>query len=530
MSNIYLTAFGTFGSPNGFTQSILLTSNQNTNEVKIKDFDLNSNAIELFGDSQLYAIRKEIINNRLAISYATYTYAKEKTSDRRGTFIGSALTFEKEIADENIITSTLNEFHQKLVADNTENQRLKVIHSNEFKVNKPQNFDKLGYNTRLIPRISATQSKNTLLVYASTDNNNLRNLFQKSLDLLDKYDSILFTRNKEVAEFVMNRGIFSVIQKGDFDQEIAKIEAERKKRIQDLIAQYQKNIENINSDKEKKINSKMEDIQKNEKKHQENANKINQAKDNLRKIETAYSQNIQEINSIIKHLQTGNLFIDDAKKQFSAINQKLKETLRQYDISLYISNMSSPTTAQVPPHQGRKTFEDTWSEDYSNNHKFQKDEIDKKKVLGCIAIISIILLGLSSLYFGSKILKDIVKSFFSSNSSITEQVYVPNTTYHPTEEEENTTSPYDNNNTILDFLNENDTKLVNKNLEINKHNINEVVKIIFKENPNDIGLPYQNREQEYSNLLFEQNRESFEIKSSYTNDTILISSLNRIPK
>lgn len=192
--------------------------------------------------------------------------------------------------------------------------------------------------------------------------------------------------------------------------------------------------------------------------------------------------------------------------------------------------MSSPTTAQVPPHQGRKTFEDTWSEDYSNNHKFQKDEIDKKKVLGCIAIISIILLGLSSLYFGSKILKDIVKSFFSSNSSITEQVYVPNTTYHPTEEEENTTSPYDNDNTILDFLNENDTKLVNKNLEINKHNINEVVKIIFKENPNDIGLPYQNREQEYSNLLFEQNRESFEIKSSYTNDTILISSLNRIPK
>lgn len=123
-----------------------------------------------------------------------------------------------------------------------------------------------------------------------------------------------------------------------------------------------------------------------------------------------------------------------------------------------------------------------------------------------------------------------MKSFFSSNSSITEQVYVPNTTYHPTEEEENTTSPYDNNNTILDFLNENDTKLVNKNLEINKHNINEVVKIIFKENPNDIGLPYQNREQEYSNLLFEQNRESFEIKSSYTNDTILISSLNRIPK
>lgn len=427
MSNICLTAFGTFGSPNGFTQSIFLTSNQNTKGGEIKDFDLNSNAIELFGDSQLYAIRKEIINNHLAISYATYTYAKEKTSDRRGTFIGSALTFEKEIADENIIISTLNEFHQKLVGDNTENQRLKVIHSNEFKVHKPQNFDKLGYNTRLIPRISATQSKNTLLVYASTDSNNLRNLFQKSLDLLEKYDSILFTQNKEVAGFVMNRGIFSVIQKGDFDQEIAKIEAERKKRIQDLIAHYQKNIESIKSDKEKKIKSKKEDIQKNEEKHQENANKINKAKDNLRKIETTYSQNIQEINSIINHLQNGKLFIDEAKKQFSEVNQKLKETLRQYDISLYISNMSSPTTTRVSHHQNRNTFEDTWGVNYKEDEYNDKPHRKKNKtsmkfiLLGTTLLFFILLL--ISLFFNYKLYQN--NKLYKSSS----QQYIPPTSY-----------------------------------------------------------------------------------------------------
>lgn len=419
MSNIYLTAFGTFGSQNDFTQSIFLSLNKNANEVKIKSFDLNSNAIELFGDSQLFAIRKEIINNRLALSYATYTYTKERNSDRRGTFIGSALTFEKEIADENLIISTLNKFHQKLVVDNTENQRLKVIHSNEFKVNKPQNFDKLGYNTRLIPRISENQNKKTLLVYASTDHNSLRNLFQKSLDLLEKYDNILFTQNKEVAEFVMNRGIFSVIQKGDFDQEITKIETERKKRIQDLIAHYQKEIQNLNSDKEKKINSKKEDIQNNEKKHQENTIKINQAKDNLRKIESAYSQNIQEINGIIHHLQNGKLFIDDAKKHFGEGNQKLKETLRQYDISLYIGSISSPKTTQIPHHQDRNTLEVNYREyEYKDKSHRKKSKSYTKIILFGTTLLFFTLL-LVSLFFNYKLYQD--NKLYKSSS----QQYIP---------------------------------------------------------------------------------------------------------
>ena len=86
MSEIHLIAFGTFGNPHGFRQSVVL-GNKSILEG-VSTFDINTNAMMLFPDSSLYAIRGEIINGRKVVSYSKYSFAKERNSGRNGTFIG----------------------------------------------------------------------------------------------------------------------------------------------------------------------------------------------------------------------------------------------------------------------------------------------------------------------------------------------------------------------------------------------------------------------------------------------------------
>jgi hypothetical protein len=135
--NIYLLAFGTFGNPYGFRQSFLKFGNENIAK-SIKTFDLNTNAIKLFKNSTMYSIRKEIANGLSSIAYSKYTFAKEKNSDRGGTFIGSSIIFTNEIAEENLTINKLNEFHKILINRNIVDETIIVNHSDNFSVELPQ--------------------------------------------------------------------------------------------------------------------------------------------------------------------------------------------------------------------------------------------------------------------------------------------------------------------------------------------------------------------------------------------------------
>ena len=140
MSNISLIAFGTFGNPNGFTQTFF-----SGNPVKgIKAFDIRG-SILVYPKSKLYSIRKEYKDGYNMIAYAIYTYAQEPTSARGGSFIGSSIMFVGKIAEENIIIQNLNEFHQNLIQKNVKDDTIIVNHSDKFDVKecKPKDFDKI---------------------------------------------------------------------------------------------------------------------------------------------------------------------------------------------------------------------------------------------------------------------------------------------------------------------------------------------------------------------------------------------------
>jgi hypothetical protein len=63
----------------------------------LKSFDLNTNAITIYPQANLYSIRKEVANGAKALSYTQYSFAREQHSDRGGTFIGSSITFSTPI-------------------------------------------------------------------------------------------------------------------------------------------------------------------------------------------------------------------------------------------------------------------------------------------------------------------------------------------------------------------------------------------------------------------------------------------------
>ncbi|MBK9564530.1 MAG: hypothetical protein IPO37_04900 [Saprospiraceae bacterium] len=73
MKNINLIAFGTFGSPNGFTQTFFSGS-----LIKgIRAFDIRG-GIKIFPQSTVYSIRKESIESSNILSYSIYTFAKKQ--------------------------------------------------------------------------------------------------------------------------------------------------------------------------------------------------------------------------------------------------------------------------------------------------------------------------------------------------------------------------------------------------------------------------------------------------------------------
>src|SRR5690606_39978120 len=93
-SSISYTIFGTFGNPNGFTQS---TSGP---IQSIRKFDLNTTAIQLFDSTvAMYALRKEIVGRDMVISLAKYSYTAERESSRGGTFVGASIVMSNGISD-----------------------------------------------------------------------------------------------------------------------------------------------------------------------------------------------------------------------------------------------------------------------------------------------------------------------------------------------------------------------------------------------------------------------------------------------
>lgn len=322
MRNTYLFGFATFGHPNDYRQSPFKFDDESIAK-NVRIFDL-SNAIKVFPDTTLFSIRKENTNGIPGVSYSIYTYAKEMTSTREGTFIGSSLLYTKEIADENITVGKLNEFHAILVRQNTYNAILKVNHSKDFRHSKEflSDFEKIEFNLNpIIDLENFSFSNKNLVVFSRIDTNTLTSNFKKSLLLLNKFDNVFFTDNREIIEYCRNRNIYLITDESGFEKEIENIKLENQQKVTKYTSDIENEIQKLEDDRNRTLNDFRQQIEQNEKSHQENENKIRESKNELEKINQFYREFSNKIKDLANQLKSGRK-LDDVKLVYNE-NKKI---------------------------------------------------------------------------------------------------------------------------------------------------------------------------------------------------------------
>lgn len=524
-SHTYLIAFGTFGNPNGFKQTFFGESDKElgtNNELakKVKTFDLNTNAIRLFPNSKIYAIRKEYVAGYNAIAYSKYTFAKEQNSERSGTFIGSSVLYTDKIGEENITINQLDEYHSNLISKYVKNNVITVNHSDKLIVNKPKDFENIECNFRKIENLNfIANSGKSLVVYTSTAIEVLSELFRKSIDLLNVYDTIYFTGSEEVARFVRQKNIFKCIQnvsgKLDFDQEIQNLIEERKRKRDQSISDFEQEVRRLKEDRLSTIKDYQLQIDQSIKVHQENDLKINQSKKDLETIKKFYEEFTTKAHDLVNQLKSGKN-LDDVKQLYNENKDRFIEGLNTLKRPDYISKLpkNKPKVPYKPENQTRKT---------EKRPRKQRNVIDESKynkgftfnMFKYISIVLFVLLILSWIFFVYKI-ADL------QESEIQNRVVTVQTPPLQVEEKLTARSLQPLNPISNSELNENDFRLVAKKLNYNTR-IEEVVKIIFNMNPSDIKSHYDGQDSIYSKHLFDLNKDCFENREGilyFSRDTL----------
>ncbi|SFI50687.1 hypothetical protein [Halpernia frigidisoli] len=508
--NIYLIAFGTFGNPNGFRQSPFIAKDQ-TVFKSIKTFDLNTNAIKLFPGNKLYSIRKETLNGSKTVAYSVYTFAKEQNSDRGGTFIGSSLLFANEIPAENLTLSKLNEFHQILTSKNTENDVILVDHSDNFSAVIPQDFDKLIFDLKDFDDLTNFNFNNKfLVVFCETSPNKLNTYLKESLKLLNNYDTIYFTDSEEIAKFVNEKGIYKLIQnvgnQRDFEDELQQFKLEKKKLVENQILEFEKERQNLESDKKKQLAELQEQLLNNQRSQEENLNKINASKTAVSEIGENYAKFSAVINESISLLKANHKienvrqFYEENKKQFieNLKNGKEVSSFKMIAFSdLKVKTDLKNTIESLPK----------WTE--GNNYPKSSGE---KKTKSKYNIYKIIAFSSLLLWIGGLIY------FLGINNKkadlASKKVNIYDSIYSEINAKNDLSSKL--NPIPDDSLSKVEYKDLAKKFK-ESLKIDEIADIIFSQNPDVVKKYYQFQKKDYKDLLFKKNMKSFYVKG---NDTL----------
>ncbi|MDN3692095.1 hypothetical protein QWZ06_07400 [Chryseobacterium tructae] len=397
MDNTYFfSAFGTFGNPNGFRQTFFLGGTKAIAQ-EMRTFDLKTDAIQLFPQSSIYSIRKDYAGGCNLISYSVYTFAKEQTSDRGGTFIGSSLIFVNKISSEGLIINALNDFQNSLEKNNLSGGTITVNHSDQFSIQKPKDFDKIGFNIREVEELNFAQSSNKyLVVYCETNPAQLQKFFNKALDLLNVYDTIYFTQSHEIGEFVKQKDIFKIIDADGFKKELDLLEEERLRILQSTISDLEKEREGLKEEKTQLLEDLNRQISQNEKRHQENESKISESKNGIQVITKEYDQYSGKIEEVI-HLLTSNGKVEAAKKRHQENKRSFADIIRQ---NKNIESLSSLSSAQgrVQGAKENQPYANGLSGFHSSGRPREKEfRLDGFKV--ATLVLSLVLIGALILCF-----------------------------------------------------------------------------------------------------------------------------------
>ncbi len=513
MRNTYLFGFATFGHPNDYRQSPFKFDDESIAK-NVRIFDL-SNAIKVFPDTTLFSIRKENINGIPGVSYSIYTYAKEMTSTREGTFIGSSILFTKEIADENITVGKLNEFHATLVRENTNKAILKVNHSKDFNHSKEflSDFEKIAFNlSPIIDLEYLSFSNKNLVVFSRIDANTLTSHFKKSLLLLNKFDNVYFSDNREIVEYCRNRNIYLLTDENGFENEIENIKLENQRKIINYTSDFEKEIQKLEEDRNRTINDFKQQIEQNEKSHQDNENKIRESKNELEKINQFYSDFSFKIKDLANQLKSGRklddvkLIYNENKKIFinSIIQLKRPDFINKLPKTIAKSNLRIEPQNQEYQNVQSRSIKNEESEEY---------RIDIFKVASFVLFLLLIGTWLYFLFFKSNVEQKSIRVPQQEVSSVTE----PEDKQLTANIQDTELNPKPNKE-----LSENDYRIVAKKIKYSTK-LDDIVKVIFTNNPADIANKYKGQEELYSKLIIELNTNCFEEKDGiflFVKDTL----------
>lgn len=493
MENVYVYAFATFGHPSDFQQDCLLPV-KNKLPFKIKLFEL-THAIKVFPKSKLHSIRFEKINGEIYISYSIYTYTKELLSDRDGTFIGSSIIFSNEIPDENIAIASLTKFHNILIDQNVKDDRLLINHLKDFRLTTAiaEDFNKKDFNvTKLDSKLELSNS-NTSLVIWSKDNDLWKN-YKKVIQLFEKYDTIYFTESKEIADFARSRGIYKTISETSFDNEINTLIEERKRKKEQSISEFKREVQRINEHKDQTIQEFKNQIEQNERTHLENDRKLKESKDDINKIRQFYDHFLNQTNGLINQLSHNNGKLEEVKQ----IHNSNKILFNNEITDLKKPTYKTTTIAKPKPKGNLHTEHQRQDFEHRSGHirREEEEKANKIDIFKVSTFVLAFLLIVTLVYF----------LFFKSNTeNETEVIQNQDQIQTPIEK----TELEDLNPISNSILTENDYRIVVKNLKPNMM-LDDVVKVIFNKNPTEISNIYSGQEAIYSKHLLECNKQCFE--------------------
>ena len=515
MENVYVYAFATFGHPSDFQQACILPV-KNKLPHKIKLFEL-THAIKVFPKSNLHSLRFERINGVIYISYSIYTYTKELLSDRDGTFIGSSILFSNEIPDESLVIENLIQFHNILTSKNIKDDRLLINHLKDFTLPKSifDDFNQKDFNvTKLDSKLELSNSNSSLVIWSN--DNNLGKNYKKAIQLFEKYDTIYFTENKEIAEFARSRGIYKTIDETGFDNEINTLIEEKKRKREQSISEFEREVQRINEDKNQTIQEFKNQIEQSERTHNENDRKLKESKEDINKIGQFYDDFLNKTKNLINQLRHNNGKLEEVKQIHNSNKILFNNGISDLKKPNYTTTISKPKPkGNLHAEHQRQEFENRSG--HRRREEREEDKVYKIDIYKIATLILAFLLIITWVYFlffksNSENETEIIQNQEQVNTLPQEQEQIP---VEKTKLED--LKPISNS-----ILNDNDYRIVAINLKLNMK-LDDVVKVIFNKNPTEISSIYSGQEAIYSKHLLERNMQCFEEKEGiyyFTKDTL----------
>lgn len=524
--NISLSIFGTFGNPNGFTQTVAGEINN------IKKYDLNPTAIQLFkSTAEMYALRKETVGSIPVISFMKYSYASEQGSSRGGTFVGASVINGNGTASIAFVVSVLNELHKNLISSsaNLKDGVIMVKHSDEFVIKDPDATN-LHVDATNISDIDFTEKNKNSVVF--TDLKNIHHTFSNGIDLLNEYDTIYFTNDKEVAAYVQKKGLYELIQEvGDikqFTEKLQEVESQKISRQKEVGERVLKEIDILTKEKNSFVKNHQENIDKNKEIHRKNAEKIADAERNLGTYRISFDQQATRLKELHNKLISRNLKQSERtliEKEINDLKASFDREKRSFSKPARLDSFSEPvrTTSGI----SQKRFSDTWNDHDEDRYKRKgkSNGFSPKELLLIFGFVALLGIGGFTVWY----------FFFKSESvSVSQDMEdYSNVTNETSSSEESATAikliPEPTGVLSID-----DTrKTVDKQFPSDKlpMPVDSVVYRIFKANPSHIGKPYFGKEMEYAEFLIQQNPNQFdENKNMIHNENLQIPSYDEKKK